>query len=205
MKGGTMATKKDDSIIYINDPDQIKKIYLNTGILSQVFGLGARSIQSLSNDSIIKAETIPGQKRQAYQLLKSVSNYCEHLRAKATGRSSTDKESELKQKKLEAEIALKESQGELHRLKTEIAAGRYISVEDVKADYEKFFIILKKFAMALPNRVGVQINGYVDPLTVRSIEKDLTVEVQSMLNAFINAAIISDSTPTTEKEKDNTE
>lgn len=42
---------------------------------------------------------------------------------------------------MQADIALKESQGELHRLKTEIAAGQYISVEEVKLDYAKFCCI----------------------------------------------------------------
>ena len=38
----------------------------------------------------------------------------------------------MKEQKLRAEVALKESQGELHRLRTEIAAGKYISIEEVK-------------------------------------------------------------------------
>ena len=93
----------------------------------------------------------------------------------------------LKEKKLKAEIALKESQGELHRLKTEIASGKYISVEEVQLDYQRFFVQLKKFVLAIPNRVGGMIGGYADPVTVRGVEKDLSKEVNTMLNAFVVA------------------
>ena len=91
---------------------------------------------------------------------------------KAYGKSRSDKELALKEKKLKAEIALKESQGELHRLKTEIASGKYISVEEVQLDYQRFF--------------GM-IGGYADPVTVRGVEKDLSKEVNTMLNAFVVA------------------
>ena len=67
-------------------------------------------------------------------------HYVKYLSDKAYGKQHrTDKEIELREQKMQADIALKESQGELHRLKTEIAAGQYISVEEVKLDYAKFF------------------------------------------------------------------
>lgn len=94
----------------------------------------------------------------------------------------------LKRQKLEAEISLKNSQSELHRLKTAHAQGKYISVEDVKLDYEKFFLIFKKFAMSIPSRVGGAIAGYVEPVVGRGIEKDLQTEVNSMLRSFVVAA-----------------
>ena len=90
--------------------------------------------------------------------------------------------------KLSAEIALKESQGELHKLKTEIQMGKYISVEEVKLDYERFFVIFKKFAMALPQRIGGIIAGYVEPVTSRAIEADVNREVSAMLTSFVVSA-----------------
>lgn len=54
---------------------------------------------------------------------------------------------------MRADVALKESQGELHRLKTDIAAGKYIAIEEVKIDYQKFFVAFKKFAISLPSRL----------------------------------------------------
>ena len=46
---------------------------------------------------------------------------------------------------------------------------------------------LKKFVLAIPNRVGGMIGGYADPVTVRGVEKDLSKEVNTMLNAFVVA------------------
>ena len=69
---------------------------------------------------------------------------------------------ELREQKMKADVALKESQGELHRLKTEIAAGKYISIEEVKLDYAKFFVAFKKFATSLPSRIIGMLSGGID-------------------------------------------
>lgn len=102
------------------------------------------------------------------------------------GRKSAT-EDELKKKKLEADIALKESQGELHRLKTAIANGEYISVQEVQIDYDKFFVTFKKFALGLPARVVGLISGYLEPAEARKLEKELSGEVSSVLDAFVVA------------------
>ena len=88
-----------------------------------------------------------------------------------------------------AEIALKESQGELHRLRTDIAAGKYISVEEVILDYTRFFVTFKNFAMAIPARVADMINGYAEPVEVRRIEKAIQGEIRRILTAFVVAGV----------------
>ena len=95
-------------------------------------------------------------------------------------------------KKLQAEVALKESQGELHRLKTEIASGKYLSIDDIKFDYEHFFAIFKKFATSLPSRVCSQLTGYMDPVALRSLEKELNADIVSVLKSFVVAAVEKD-------------
>lgn len=162
-------------------------------VLAQLFGVSVRRVQQLTQEGILVSEKVEGAQGRQYDLIPNIKTYIAHLQDKANGKSRNEKELDLKAKKLEAEIALKESQGELHRLKTDIQAGRYVAVEDVKLDYERFFLIFKKFVMAIPTRVGVQINGYVDPVTVRAIEKDLTRETTAMLNTFISSAIQTDT------------
>ena len=100
---------------------------------------------------------------------------------------SGNKEAELREQKLQAEIALKESQGEMHRLKTEIASGKYIDIEEVKMDYSRFFVSFKKFALSLPSRLSGRISGHCDPMEIRSIEKDLNAEIIRLLNSFVVA------------------
>ena len=93
---------------------------------------------------------------------------------------------------MKAEIALKESQSELHRLKTDIAAGRYISVEEATMDYSRFFVAFKKFALSLPGRLITRISGLVDPTEARHIEKELQADVTQLLRAFVVAGVRSD-------------
>jgi hypothetical protein len=97
---------------------------------------------------------------------------------------------ELREQKMQADIALKESQGELHRLKTSIAAGDYISIEEVCLDYAKFFVVFKKFAMSLPARVSGMLSGQLEPLEARRIEKEISSEISSLLNSFVIAGIV---------------
>ena len=109
---------------------------------------------------------------------------------KAYGKAKSEKEAELKEQKLQAEIALKESQGELHRMRREIAAGKYIDIEEVALDYQKFFIVFKRFALSIPARLVSMITDSVDPLEARRIEKEMNGEVKRMLEAFVVAGAV---------------
>ena len=122
-----------------------------------------------------------------YELVPTIQRYVQYLSDKAYGKNRSEKENELREQKMRAEIALKESQGELHRLKTEIAAGKYISVEEVTLDYTRFFVSFKNFAMAIPARVADMIASYVEPLEARRIEKSLQQEMRRLLTAFVVA------------------
>lgn len=86
--------------------------------------------------------------------MPTIQSYVKYLSDKAYGKNRSEKENELREQKMRAEIALKESQGELHRLRTDIAAGKYISVEEVILDYTRFFVTFKNFAMAIPAQGG---------------------------------------------------
>ena len=46
----------------------------------------------------------------------------------------------------------------------------------------------KKFATGLPNRVIGLVGGYVDPVTARTLERDMTQEVNNLLRSFVVAA-----------------
>ncbi len=156
-------------------------------IVAQLFGVTVRRIQQLTQEGVLPTtETNEGRR---YDLVPTIQKYVQYLSDKAYGKSRSEKEAELREQKLAAEVALKESQGELHRLKTAIAAGDYISVEEVTLDYSRFFVTFKKFAMSLPARLTGRVSGYVEPLEARHIEKDLTGEVQKLLEAFVVAGV----------------
>ena len=144
-------------------------------------------MQQLTQEGIIHTVRDPKGGAKKYDLVPTIQEYIKYLSDKAYGRSQNDKSEELKAEKLKAEIALKESQGELHQLKTEIAKGKYISTDEVAVDYQRFFTLFKKFAMAIPSRVGGYIAGYIDPIVERGIEQDLQREISAMLRSFVVA------------------
>ena len=170
------------------DGEELKKegnLY-RTEIIAQLFGLTVRRIQQLTQEGILK--TVPdGHGSRRYDLVPTIQAYVKYLSEKAYGRARSEKELELKEQKLKAEVALKESQGELHRLRTEIASKKFISVEEVIYDYSKFFVAFKNFALALPGRLADMISGAVDPVEARRIEKELQAEVKRLLRAFVVA------------------
>ena len=168
----------------ILDDRALKDVIHCTGSqIAKLFGLTVRSIQNLSADGIIETEKAKGGKR--YNLEDTVKRYIAHLSNKAHGRLESKNEEELRAQKLKAEIRLKESQGELHALKTDIVTGKYIPVEEVKSDYERFFITFKNFVMGIPAKVTVEISGVVEPAEVRRIEKKLSEEMAEILREIV--------------------
>lgn len=163
-------------------------------MIAQMFGFsGIRRIEQLTADGVIDAVLVKvnGREVRRYDLVPTVQKYTQFLSGKAYGKAGrSEKEVDLREQKLEAEIALKESQGELHRLKTQIAAGDYISIEEVRLDYAKFFLVFKKFAMSLPARVCGMIAGQLDPLEARRIEKEISGEIADLLNSFVVAGVV---------------
>jgi phage terminase Nu1 subunit (DNA packaging protein) len=161
--------------------------YYRVEIIAQLFGVTVRRIQQLTQEGVLPTTETPEGRR--YDLVPTIQKYVQYLSDKAYGKNRSEKETELREQKMKAEIALKESQGELHRLKTDIAAGKYISLEEVTLDYTRFFVTFKKFAMSLPSRLTGIISGYIEPIEARHIEKDLTGEVQRLLEAFVVAGV----------------
>jgi len=160
--------------------------YVKVDVIAQLFGVTVRRVQQLTQEGVIKTVEVPGQGRR-YELVPTIKTYIQYLSDKAYGKSRSAKESELKEQKLEAEIALKESQGELHRMKREIAAGKYIDIEEVALDYQKFFVVFKRFALSIPSRLVSMVSDKITPLEGRQVEKELTEEIKRMLTAFVVA------------------
>ena len=73
---------------------------------------------------------------------------------------------------------------------TDIAAGKYITVEEVKLDYSRFFVAFKKFALSLPNKIAWQVAGSVEPTELRRIENEMQQEVKRLLNSFVVSAVV---------------
>lgn len=168
--------------------------YATKDTIEQLFGLSGRRIEQLVEDGVIDRVRIQGGGVR-FELATTIQKYIKYLSDKAYGRERSEAEAKLKEQKLRADVALKESQGELHRLRTEIAAGNYISVEEVKADYNRFFIVFKNFALSIPSKMAGRLAGFVDPVEVREIENDLQKETKKILKDFVSRAITKDAVP----------
>ena len=161
-------------------------------VIAQLFNVSVRRIQQLTQEGILPTtETAEGRR---YDLVPTIQRYVQYLSDKAYGKNTrSEKEAELREQKLAADVALKQSQGELHRLRTEIAAGKYVTIEEVTADYERFFIVFKKFALALPGRLIDSLSlidgSPLEPKAARQAEKALQGEVRRLLLAFVVAGV----------------
>lgn len=160
-----------------------------TRTIAKLFGVGDRHIQQLTKDGVFPATETPNGRQ--YDLVPTIQAYIRYLRDAAHGKVGSGREQELKRQKMEADIALKETQNEYHQLKMDIAAGKYIPVEEATLDYARFFVAFKKFAQSLPGRLVSQIGGAIEPTEARRIEKELQADVTQLLRAFVVAGVAS--------------
>ena len=172
-------------------PNPTNNKLVDSKTIAALFELTPRRIQQLTQDGVLETVHISGQ-RNKYDLIPTIQAYIKYLSDKAYGREAKLSETELREKKLQAEIALKESQTELHQLRTAIANGKYISIEEAQADYTKFFAVLKRFCSGLPSRVVGMIGSRISPVESRELEKDLNKEINDILRTFVLAATVKD-------------
>lgn len=90
-------------------------------IIAKLFGVTVRRIQQLTQEGVLPTTETPEGRR--YDLVPTIQKYVQYLSDKAYGKNRSEKELELREQKLQADIALKESQGELHQIKTKNRSG----------------------------------------------------------------------------------
>ena len=133
-----------------------------------------------------QAESETGGARK-YRTCETIQRYIAHVEQKAQEIGEGGRLAELNLKKLEAEVALKESQGSLHRLKTAIAEGKYLPAEQATEELAEFMAAFQKFAMTIPARMAGAMSGYADAITIRNAQKAIRKELETMLTAYVDA------------------
>lgn len=162
--------------------------------IAKLLGKTTRRIQQLTQDGVLETEIPPGGGARKYRTCETIQRYIAHVEAKAKETGENTREAELTLKKLEAEVELKESQGQLHRLKTAIAEGKYIPAAQATEELTEFMGTFRQFAMAIPSRVSGTLATYTDAGTARATEKALRKELEAMLSAFTDGAVVEDDT-----------
>ena len=166
-----------------------KQGYKTTEEIADLLGLTKRRIQQLTKDGIITAtKTADGNQ---YELISTVRNYITYLRETVTkGGKKSEEINELQKDKIKSDIELKQSQIELHKIKAKIANGEYLDKTNVEQDYHRFFNVFKKFALGIPPRIAAQLNGYIDPLQILTIEAEIDKVIQNQLTRFVIASYL---------------
>lgn len=164
-----------------------KQGYKTTEEIADLLGLTKRRIQQLTKDGIITAtKTADGNQ---YELISTVRNYITYLRETVTkGGKKSEEINELQKDKIKSDIELKQSQIELHKIKAKIANGEYLDKTNVEQDYHRFFNVFKKFVLGIPPRIAAQLNGYIDPLQIRTIEAEIDKDIKNQLTNFVIAS-----------------
>ena len=134
----------------------------STTVISQLLGKTVRRVQQLTQEGVLETEIPPGGGARKYRTCATVQRYVAYVEAKAQETGENSRAAELTLKKLEAEVELKESQGQLHRLKTAIAEGRYLAADHATEELTEFMASFKKFAMNIPPRMAGTMSGYAD-------------------------------------------
>ena len=162
--------------------------WADAGAIGDLVGLSERRIQQLTRSGVLEAEAPPGRKARKYRTCRTVRRYIDHVKQKAQSDGAGEAEmEELSLKKLRAEVELKESQGELHRLKTAIAAGKYLDTEDAGRELSEFLRSFRQFALDMPARAVRSMPGQMDAVTAKTMEKAMRAELETMLAAFTDA------------------
>jgi phage terminase Nu1 subunit (DNA packaging protein) len=83
-------------------------------------------------------------------------------------------ESSLAIKKLKYEAELKKQKAEEAAFENAIARGEYIRKEEITAELQRFFVVLKRSMLGYSRRIATEVSPYVDSVTARRIEKMIT-------------------------------
>lgn len=161
--------------------------WASTAAIAKILGKTVRRVQQLTQEGVLETEIPPGGGARKYRTCETIQKYIAHIEQKAQETGENSRTAELNLKKLQAEVELKESQGQLHRLKTAIAEGKYIPADQASDELAEFMANFKRFAMNIPPRMAGAMSGYADALTVRTLEKTMRKELENLLAAFTDA------------------
>ena len=88
-------------------------------------------------------------------------------------------------KKLKWEAELKKLKAEEAEFKNAIIKGEYISKDEITAELQRFFVVLKRSMLGYSRRIAVEVSPYVEPMIARRIEKmvqELTLDALEQIS-----------------------
>lgn len=143
-----------------------------TKTLAEILGISERRVNQIANEGIVFKREDDGK----YNIPVCVRNY---YRNKYMSEGSDEA------KKLKWEAELKKLKAEEAEFKNAIIKGEYISKDEITAELQRFFVVLKRSMLGYSRRIAVEVSPYVEPMVARRIEKmvqELTLDALEQIS-----------------------
>lgn len=142
-----MSTNIDENLV------KVEKI-------AQIFGVGVRRVQQLTQEGIISTVEVKQGSRtlRRYDLWETVSTYIKHLSDKVEGRAKDQTIEDMEKAKLQAEVDYKTSKAKMETLKLNELEGRMHSAEDVEAMTTDLCLAVRSALLSLPGQLSVDVS-----------------------------------------------
>lgn len=143
-----------------------------TKTLAEILGISERRVNQIANEGIVFKREDDGK----YNIPVCVRNY---YRDKYMSAGSDEA------KKLKWEAELKKLKAEEAEFKNAIIKGEYISKDEITAELQRFFVVLKRSMLGYSRRIAVEVSPYVEPMIARRIEKmvqELTLDALEQIS-----------------------
>ncbi len=130
--------------------------WCTTSTIAKLIGKSDRWVQELVKSGVLSTEIPPEGGTRKYKTAETMQAYIEYVKEKAQGDKSAANAEELKLEKLCAEVNLKESQGRLYKLKTEVEEGNFVRAESAQKAVSDYMSVFRKFVLAIGYNLLVQ-------------------------------------------------
>lgn len=144
-----------------------EKICLSTSAMCEVFGINKSTLKRWKDDGCPKAS-------RGWWPLADVLRWRGLVSAEGIKTQDDVEKLSLKEQKLYYETKYKQAQSEAAEFKNAIQKGEYIPKDDIIAELQRFFVVLKRSMLNYSRRIATELSGYVDPVAARRIEKMIT-------------------------------
>lgn len=181
-----LVMKMDNKVKVIND-----KICLSTSALCEVFNIDKSTLKRWGDDGCPKSA-------RGWWPLKEVLEWRGLVSAAGMKTEKDVKKLTLQQQKLYYEAKYKQAQSEAAEFKNAIQRGEFIPKDEIVAELQRFFIVLKRSMLGYSRKIATELAGYTDPVTARRIEKMIT---ELTLDALEQISIDGVYTPSKKKHK----
>jgi hypothetical protein len=116
------------------------------------------------------------------------------------GNDNADEKVSWAQKKLESEVKLKQEKASEAEFKNQIVKGEYVKKDEITAELQRFFVVLKRSMQGYSRTVATELSGFVDVLVARRIEKKISESTNNVLEQLSIDGIYEPSKPSKKKK-----